>query len=115
MRHIGFFHKRPAEVNHGQHAAQLLSGFADLLKIIVDACYYRRPLNPTWSPVIGYYCYDLFRSVLEADRLHMTLHDMAAASTRRWLPAGAVVTSVQWRGLSAPLSIPAWAARGATQ
>ena len=77
LRDIGILHKRPKKVNQGDHAAELLCGFAELMKMIVDSCYYRRPLNPTWAPVIGYYCYDLFRAVCEADRLHMTLHDLA--------------------------------------
>jgi hypothetical protein len=46
--------------------------------MIIDTCYSRRPLNPTLSPVIGYYCYDLFRTIVKADSLHMTLHDLAS-------------------------------------
>ncbi len=78
LRYIGFFHKHPETVNQGEHAARLLSGFSELLKMIIDTCYSRRPLNPTLSPVIGYYCYDLFRTIVKADSLHMTLHDLAS-------------------------------------
>lgn len=85
-RQIGFIHKRPEKVNQGEHAAQMLCGFAELMKLIVDACYYRRPLNPTWSPVIGYYCWDLFRTIREADRLHMTLHDLASEVDQSFVP-----------------------------
>ena len=78
LRHIGFLHKRPEKVNQGEHASKLLCGFSELLKMIIDTCYSRRPLNPTWAPQIGYYCFDLFRTIREADRLHMTLHDLAS-------------------------------------
>lgn len=86
LRHIGFFHKRPENVNQGEHAAQLLSGLCELLKMVIDTCYYRRPLNPTWSPRIGYYCYDLFRTVRETDRLHMALHDLASEINPSFVP-----------------------------
>lgn len=86
LRHMGFFHKRPERVHPGEHAGQLLSGFCELMKILVNASYYRRPLNPTWAPQIGYYCFDLFRIVLDIDRLHMTLHDLAAEINPAFVP-----------------------------
>lgn len=86
LRHIGFFHKRPDKVNQGDHAAQLQAGFCELMKLVVDTHYYRRPLNPTWSPQIGYYCFDLFRAIIEADRLHMTLHDLASEINPSFVP-----------------------------
>ncbi len=78
LRHIGFFHKRPEKVNHGEHAERMLAGLCELMKMVVDTCYYRRPLNPAWSPRLGYVFFDLFRTIREGDRLHVTMHDLAS-------------------------------------
>jgi hypothetical protein len=86
LRHIGFYHKRPEKVNQGEHAAQLLAGFCELLRMVVDTCYCRQPLNPVWSPKAGYYCFDLFHTIREGDRLHMTLHDLASEINPSFVP-----------------------------
>ncbi len=86
LRHIGVYHKRPEKVHQGEHAARLLAGFCELLRMVVDTCYCRRPLNPVWSPTIGYYCFDLFRTIREGDRLHMTLHDLASEINPSFVP-----------------------------
>ena len=86
LRYIGVCRKRSEKVNQGEHAALLLAGFCELMKLVVNTCYYRQPLNPVWAPRVGYYCFDLFRTIGSGDRLHMTLHDLAEEINPSFVP-----------------------------
>jgi hypothetical protein len=77
-RNIAMHHWRQEKAAEGEHAVLLLSGFRELLRIVVDACYRRRPLPPIRSWSAGYYCFDLPLDIFEASKLHMILHDLAA-------------------------------------